>query len=332
MRKFVFSSDDLPATVSEQARYKLWLDRYVATFGECTMRTAESVPFTMRSEFALFGDVAVLQASGTIIAAARNKQQVATDKNDDFMLAFNCGATLAQVSQRGRELVAGPGHAMLWTMGEAMKTRMSGVGLASNGLNIPANRLRALVADVDDLVCKPIDADTPAMRHLERYLDFLMNSDELDDQPEMAERIGSVLVDLVALALGAGRDAGALAPMRGLRAARVQEILATIKVGFSDPMFSAVTVGLKLGLSARYVQELLQETGASFTARVLELRLQKGRAMLESFANDHLKVSDIAFACGFNEVSYFNRCFRRRFGASPTQYRGGHGNGHDRPE
>jgi AraC-like DNA-binding protein len=33
-------------------------------------------------------------------------------------------------------------------------------------------------------------------------------------------------------------------------------------------------------------------------------------------------VSDIAYACGFSEVSYFNRCFRRRFGASPTQMRG----------
>jgi AraC-like DNA-binding protein len=35
-----------------------------------------------------------------------------------------------------------------------------------------------------------------------------------------------------------------------------------------------------------------------------------------------MRVSDIAYACGFNEVSYFNRCFRRRFGASPTQMRG----------
>jgi AraC-like DNA-binding protein len=39
-----------------------------------------------------------------------------------------------------------------------------------------------------------------------------------------------------------------------------------------------------------------------------------------------LKISDIAYACGFNEASYFNRCFRRRFGASPTQYRGGDAN------
>jgi transcriptional regulator GlxA family with amidase domain len=66
----------------------------------------------------------------------------------------------------------------------------------------------------------------------------------------------------------------------------------------------------------------LQETATSFTERVLELRLQKARAMLASACNDSAKINDIAFACGFNEVSYFHRCFRRRFGASPAQYCG----------
>jgi AraC-like DNA-binding protein len=34
------------------------------------------------------------------------------------------------------------------------------------------------------------------------------------------------------------------------------------------------------------------------------------------------RISDIAFACGFNDLSYFNRCFRRRFGLTPTAARG----------
>jgi AraC-like DNA-binding protein len=43
--------------------------------------------------------------------------------------------------------------------------------------------------------------------------------------------------------------------------------------------------------------------------------------MLMSHQNGRLKVSEIAYACGFNEISYFNQTFRRRFGASPTQFR-----------
>jgi transcriptional regulator GlxA family with amidase domain len=35
-----------------------------------------------------------------------------------------------------------------------------------------------------------------------------------------------------------------------------------------------------------------------------------------------IKVSEIASACGFNEIPYFNRCFRRHFDASPTGFRG----------
>ena len=81
-------------------------------------------------------------------------------------------------------------------------------------------------------------------------------------------------------------------------------------------------VASRVGLSERYVQDLLYEAGASFTERVLELRLQMARAMLADRRHDRLKISDIAYECGFDSLSYFNRCFRRRFGASPTQYRG----------
>ena len=98
-------------------------------------------------------------------------------------------------------------------------------------------------------------------------------------------------------------------------------MLAEIRGEFANPGFSAEQVARKLGLSPRRVQGLLQETGTSFTERVLELRLQRSRSMLARPRHDALKVSQIAYASGFNDISYFNRCFRRRFGASPTQYR-----------
>ncbi|GKY89844.1 helix-turn-helix domain-containing protein [Sinisalibacter aestuarii] len=35
---------------------------------------------------------------------------------------------------------------------------------------------------------------------------------------------------------------------------------------------------------------------------------------------DPMLVSSIAYACGFNDVSYFNRQFRRLFGCAPGQF------------
>lgn len=109
--------------------------------------------------------------------------------------------------------------------------------------------------------------------------------------------------------------------MRRSRRARLEQILAGISTHFADPALSVGALADRLGLSVRYVQKLFGESGPTFTARVRELRLNKARVLLSDPANTDMPVSEIALACGFNEVSYFNRCFRRRFGTTPTQFR-----------
>jgi AraC-like DNA-binding protein len=117
------------------------------------------------------------------------------------------------------------------------------------------------------------------------------------------------------------REGAEIPQVPGIRAARLQEIVSEIRRSFSDPAFSPQTLSRRLGVSARYVQNRLRDTGANFTERVLELRLQRAHAMLTDPRHDRLKIGEIASLCGFNEVPYFNRCFRRRFKASPTQCR-----------
>jgi transcriptional regulator GlxA family with amidase domain len=53
-----------------------------------------------------------------------------------------------------------------------------------------------------------------------------------------------------------------------------------------------------------------------------ERPLQKALGILQSSQQDALKIGDIAHAAGFSEISHFNRCFRRRFGTTPTAARG----------
>ena len=117
---------------------------------------------------------------------------------------------------------------------------------------------------------------------------------------------------------GAKGEVAELASLRGLRAARLQAVLAKIADNFANPGISAQCVAKELGLSARYVHDLLQETGISFSERVLELRLQRARKMLSQRQNDAMRISEIALMNGFSDMSYFNRCFRRRFGCTPS--------------
>jgi AraC-like DNA-binding protein len=323
MQKIVFSSDELPAHLDNQARFKLWNEIYIERYGDAQISRLDK-PFSSRSMFGQVGEFGLVQSSGTIQRYARNARQVSADPRDDFLIGFSRCQSRMLVTQRGREVPLVPGGMAIYTNAEPSECFCEGDN-AWSGLSVPRARLGELVADADGRIGRPLDPARPAIRHLGRYVDFLLTSDEVAEQPPLAKKICNILLDLTVLALGAGGDAAEIARGRGLRAARTREILAEIGARFSDPAFSARVVALKLGLSPRYVQELVQETGSSFTERMLELRLQRARAMLADSRNDRMRVGDIALNCGFNEVSYFNRCFRRRFGCSPMQYRAGNG-------
>jgi len=59
-------------------------------------------------------------------------------------------------------------------------------------------------------------------------------------------------------------------------------------------------------------------SGKSFSDFVTHLRLQA--ACRELLDTDH-PIIDVAFGCGFHQISFFNRIFRRIYQCTPTQYR-----------
>jgi AraC-like DNA-binding protein/ligand-binding sensor protein len=59
-------------------------------------------------------------------------------------------------------------------------------------------------------------------------------------------------------------------------------------------------------------------TGLNFTEYLSRVRIEKARNLL---LNPNLRISEIAFASGFQSLTHFNRIFRKIAGESPTQFR-----------
>ena len=184
-------------------------------------------------------------------------------------------------------------------------------------MHLPPVALHAIAGDLSDRVGREL-APGGALSLAMDYSELLLRHPAAADEAGLA--IAAHLADLVALGLGARGEASDAAKRGGLRAVRLKAVLIILEKRFTEPDFSAQKLAAAAGLSERYVNELLYEAGASFTMRLLELRLRKAAEWLAR--PSARRISDIAFDCGFNDLSYFNRCFRRRFGLTPSAARG----------
>jgi AraC-like DNA-binding protein len=71
--------------------------------------------------------------------------------------------------------------------------------------------------------------------------------------------------------------------------------------------------------SPNYFSEKFKEaTGTTFVTYVARARFEKAAALLR---DANLRISEIAFAVGFQSLSQFNRVFKKFAGKSPTEYR-----------
>ena len=87
----------------------------------------------------------------------------------------------------------------------------------------------------------------------------------------------------------------------------------------SSEQLSLKKVAKAVNMNANYLSEnFKQVTGINFVDYVARTRFKTACELLR---NPKLRISEIAFAAGFQSLSQFNRVFKRFSGKSPTRYR-----------
>jgi AraC-like DNA-binding protein len=243
--------------------------------------------------------------------------------NDDLVLRISIvgGRTLCQ---SGREATITEGEAVL-SSGADICTATTSVSRFIS-FRVPLKPIKALVPDVEDRTARRI-AQTRSLCLLRGYADVLRDARALATA-ELHRLVVTHVYDLVALSIGTNHDAAELAGRRGGSAARLRAIKADIAANLTDPTLSPGAIARRQGVSPRYVRMLFEAEGSTFTDFVLRERSARAYRMLTDrrFANH--SISAIAFEAGFGDLSYFNRCFRRRFGDTPTGVRAALGREH----
>jgi transcriptional regulator GlxA family with amidase domain len=111
------------------------------------------------------------------------------------------------------------------------------------------------------------------------------------------------------------------APGHRLRAGRLDAIKQDIAASLDRADLSVAALADRHGCTPRCVQRLFEAEGTTFTEHVLALRLAGAHGLLLDARRQGEKICAVAYDCGFGDLSYFNRAFRRRYGATPSEVR-----------
>lgn len=82
---------------------------------------------------------------------------------------------------------------------------------------------------------------------------------------------------------------------------------------------SVENIAEKVGISRYYMTHLFKKhTGITVCEYRNELKITRAKQML---LNSDMKITDIAYNCGFSSASYFTKKFAQSEGVTPNEYR-----------
>jgi AraC-like DNA-binding protein len=308
-----FSTADLP----ERDRLAMWREVYSRTIFKVDAEAIGDEPF--RCDAKLWALPSLSFASITMSRSRVVRTRATAAQSADMMAITMMTEGTGVASHLGRDAVVGNGDGILVTSAEpgtlefpSMTQRLS--------IAIPSRLLLPMIDRGEDALMRLIPRDTGALRMLAGYVGLILRDHALAS-PELQNHAVSHVHDLIALAIGATRDAAEVAKGRGVRAARLRAIKQDIADNLDRADLSAVTIAARQRCSPRYIQMLFESEGITFTEHLLTQRLARAHRMLTDSRRRAEKISTIAFDAGFNDLSYFNRAFRRRFGATPSDVR-----------
>lgn len=100
----------------------------------------------------------------------------------------------------------------------------------------------------------------------------------------------------------------------------LEKIHQVIEENMDNSDFNIDTIASNIGLSrSAFFKKLKSLTGLAPVDLVKEIRLNKSVELIKS---TNLSISEIAFAVGFKDSSYYSKCFRKKYDLTPREYIG----------
>jgi AraC-like DNA-binding protein len=217
------------------------------------------------------------------------------------------------IQHRNKRIELAP-HDIIFVPADASSTIELPEGGRFDCAHMPAYAIAGMSDHLKPLIMKKLSTDCLPLGLLTNYAGYLLRQ-EYQSEQDAAMMVAHFYDLLPVLTQHVNSIAAQEAPQT-----RMASIKAVIENNLANGNFSIADVAELQGVTPRAIQKFFSREGTTFSKYVLERRLALAKDKILKDGST-LSISQMAYDCGFNDLSYFNRTFRARYDARPSDLR-----------
>ena len=186
-------------------------------------------------------------------------------------------------------------------------------------MRIPRREFEARVGSARNMIARVVKPLKPENRLASTFIATLPDLAGTMS-PADCDMIANHAMDLIALSLtkSLNSERPRVSNSNSMIFSNVRSV---IESRLSDEKLDTETVAAEIGLSIRYINQILSHHDTSVARLIQSRRLERCRLALEDPGQTNRTVSEIAYGWGFVDLTHFGRRFKRAYDVSPREYR-----------
>ncbi|MBL4600321.1 MAG: helix-turn-helix domain-containing protein [Rhizobiaceae bacterium] len=260
------------------------------------------------------GGLSTVRVATDIDWVKRDFDDIRADFGEDLLLFLQLEGVCG-IDQQGRQTLIAPGDCALVDMGIPSKFHFNGQFSNHLCIHLPRQLLTGKIGQKLDMGQR-LPAEDPMALMLRA---LVLKLEQLSADDRRAMDIQLLLFETVRQVFGTEEkmDLSRLADTSAERLEIVQDL---IDQHLTHEYLTPRWLAKKMGISLRTLQEDFTQMGITPTLKIRTRRLHLARDLMRvhKHKNGRMNIAEIAFQTGFNDLSYFNRCFRKTFDCAPS--------------
>jgi len=262
-----------------------------------------------------FGSLEMTSSFSTARVLGRRREHLNLEIPDEFVLVI-VKSGLVRRRQFGRSVETPAGYMSLIHSRSAYESEQV-MPTGALYMKIPGCQLRAAVGVPEDFCAVALDARKGLnaafcgfVTSVWKERDVLTEDDKYLLSKKSLEMLSMVLTKHECHRL----------PTTSHSNIHFNKALRFIESHLNDPTLSVSRVAKELAISRNHLYTVFRDKVPP-GHMILSMRLEQCRHAFVDKRRAHLRIVDIAFDMGFNDVAHFSRAFKAKFGVSPRAYR-----------